>query len=57
MPQKTLPDGIALTEVGGLNTSAIALSPDGDELVYVGSLGGEEQLFLRSMDSARDSAA
>ena len=56
MPQKTLPDGIALTEVGGLNTSAIALSPDGDELVYVGSLGRGAAL-LAFDGLGRDSAA
>ncbi|MBI4481357.1 MAG: serine/threonine-protein kinase [Acidobacteria bacterium] len=36
--------------LAGLDRPAVALSPDGTHLVYVGSRGDSEQLYLRSMD-------
>lgn len=36
--------------LAGLDRPAVALSPDGTHLVYVGSRGDSEQLYLRAMD-------
>ncbi len=44
----TLPSGERLA---GLDQPAVALSPDGNHLVYVASRGGIQQLYLRAMDS------
>ena len=39
-------------QLAGLDRGpAVALSPDGTQLVYVASQGGTQQLFLRAMDS------
>ena len=43
-----LPPGERLA---GLNQPAVALSPDGKEVVYVANRGGTQQLYLRAMDS------
>jgi len=44
----TLPPGQRLA---GLDQPAVALSPDGTQLVYVAIQGGTQQLYLRAMDS------
>jgi serine/threonine-protein kinase len=44
----TLPPGQRL---GGLDQVAVALSPDGTHLAYVGVQGATQQLYLRAMDS------
>jgi eukaryotic-like serine/threonine-protein kinase len=45
----TLPPG---QQLAGLeNGPAVALSPDGTQLVYVARQGGTQQLYLRAMDS------
>jgi len=44
----TLPLGERLA---GLEQPAVALSPDGNHLVYVANRGGTQQLYLRAMDS------
>ncbi len=44
----TLPPGERLA---GLGQPAVALSPDGNQLVYVATRGGTQQLYLRAMDS------
>ncbi len=43
-----LPPGERLA---GLDQPAVALSPDGNHLVYVANRGGTQQLYLRAMDS------
>ncbi len=47
----TPPRGLELQVLNGSSAHALALSPDGTRLVYVGSQGGTEQLFLRTTDS------
>jgi eukaryotic-like serine/threonine-protein kinase len=45
----TLPPG---QELAGMeNGAAVALSPDGTYLAYVASQGGDQQIYLRAMDS------
>jgi serine/threonine-protein kinase len=44
----TLPPGQRLA---GLDQPVVALSPDGNQLAYVATQGGTQQLYLRSMDS------
>jgi len=44
----TLPPG---EQLPGLDEPAVALSPDGNHLVYVATGGGTQQLYLRAMDS------
>ncbi len=44
----SLPPGQRLSD---LNEPAVALSPDGRQLVYVASAGGAQQLYFHSMDS------
>jgi len=44
----TLPPDVAL---GNLNRPAAAISPDGNQIAFVGRRGGTEQLFLRALDS------
>jgi serine/threonine protein kinase/Tol biopolymer transport system component len=49
-----LPSGdqvVTLKAGGGLQTPALALSPDGRLLVYVGIRDGRQQLYVRSLDS------
>jgi eukaryotic-like serine/threonine-protein kinase len=42
--------------LGGLNNSAVALSPGGTELVYVGLRDGEQELYLRLLDGLDSTA-
>ncbi len=44
----TLPSAQRLA---GLDFPAVAISPDGSQIIYVASRGGRAQLFARSMDS------
>ncbi|HSC27519.1 MAG TPA: protein kinase, partial [Vicinamibacterales bacterium] len=48
-----LPEGTPLVFVGeaslGIGQTALALSPDGQQLVYVGKAGGTTRLFLRRL--------
>ena len=46
-----LPPGQQLGVLNGTPPRAVALSPDGTRLAYVGIQGGTNQLFLRTMDS------
>ena len=46
-----LPPGQQLGVLNGSPPRAVALSPDGTRLAYVGIQGGTNQLFLRTMDS------
>ncbi|MBI4479370.1 MAG: serine/threonine-protein kinase [Acidobacteria bacterium] len=38
-------------QLGDLNFPALAFSPDGTQLAYIGSHGDTQQIFLRSLDS------
>jgi serine/threonine protein kinase len=44
----SLPPG---EQLAGLDRPALAISPDGNRMVYVASRGSVQQLYLRSMDS------
>jgi serine/threonine protein kinase len=39
----------------GLSTPALALSPDGNQIVFIGKRNGRAQLFLRSLDRLQSS--
>jgi len=45
------PLALALAAPLGVGRPSVALSPDGDHLVFVVERGGERQLFLRQLDS------
>jgi serine/threonine-protein kinase len=47
----TPPPGQELAVLNGSAPHAVALSPDGTRIVYVGIQSGSQQLFLRKMDS------
>jgi eukaryotic-like serine/threonine-protein kinase len=38
-------------QLAGVNVPAVALSPDGKQVAYVASRGGNSQLYLRALDS------
>ena len=50
----TLPESASIAPIGsapeGIGRPALALSPDGTNLVYVADLGGKTQLYRRAMD-------
>ncbi|MCI0698126.1 protein kinase [candidate division KSB1 bacterium] len=50
----TLPESASIASIGsaplGIGRPALALSPDGSNLVYVADLGGKTQLYRRPMD-------
>jgi Tol biopolymer transport system component len=47
----SLPPGQRLPAFAELGLPAVAVSPDGKHLIYVGIVGGAPQLYLRSLDS------
>jgi serine/threonine-protein kinase len=49
----TLP---STTPLGGLDFPSLAMSPNGSHLVYVGTRGGQTQLFLRPLNAVEPAA-